>query len=181
MHTIDCCAFNILHPQMTTTRYSDDVWTSKLTSHSPEEVYNVVKFWLCEIDTELMGDIAGPTQSDIQRWGEVLMQRPQHVLIDKAIELCISSYVYLSPEQIVDDIMFRGGDLMVCICHSSTPSERIHVGRYIRNRYLLWYKNNPHTMLEYTPDIVDGCDVNPKHPDNLSDAIMQTIKQKATD
>ncbi len=49
------------------------------------------------------------------------------------------------------------------------------VGMFIRNQYLLWDENNPLTMLNYEPQVVNGMDENPKHPDAVSQEILRRV------
>lgn len=66
-------------------------------------------------------------------------------------------------------------------------------GRWIRNQYNLWDEANPHTMLNYVPQmekwsdpdfpnvVIEGdteCDMNPKHPDNFSGNIRKEVYRR---
>ena len=45
------------------------------------------------------------------------------------------------------------------------------LGRYIRNHYGLWRH-------QHTPQIVDGVDVSPDHPDSISYEIMKELRNQ---
>lgn len=88
--------------------------------------------------------------------------------------------MFMSFDEIVDDLMlyklseeakqaFRkiSEEDLVLLHHS--------IGQSIRYQYMLWSNSNPYTTLNYQPEIVDGVDVNPKHPDNFSSRILKTI------
>lgn len=48
-------------------------------------------------------------------------------------------------------------------------------GQWIRNTFLLWHPKNPNTMLDYKPELVDGADHSPRHPDAVSMRVMETL------
>lgn len=51
-------------------------------------------------------------------------------------------------------------------------------GMWIRNTYNLWHEKNPHTMLDYQPELRDGADYSPRHPDAVSMRIIEQLYAK---
>lgn len=88
--------------------------------------------------------------------------------------------MFMSLQEIVDDLLlykltegakqaFRkvGEDDLIHLHHT--------FGQHIRFEYRLWDDDNPYTKLNYVPEMVSGVDINPKHPDNFSQAIIRAI------
>lgn len=51
-------------------------------------------------------------------------------------------------------------------------------GTWIRNTYNLWRADNPHTMKDYVPEIRNGADCSPRHPDQTSMRIIEKLYAK---
>ena len=91
---------------------------------------------------------------------------------------------FLTPEEIADVLFERMKDMDgvedFIKCGDADELYRYHhaLGRSIRNEFLLWHKDNPYTMVNYVPQLIDDCDMNPKHPDNLSGDILRLLYEK---
>lgn len=88
--------------------------------------------------------------------------------------------MYLSEFEIAADIMlYKLSEDAKAALRRIDREDLIHlhytVGRSIREEYLLWDKDNPYTMLNYQPTIVDGVDINPNHPDAVSHRVLELI------
>jgi hypothetical protein len=90
---------------------------------------------------------------------------------------------YLSEDQIVeaelkrlrpDDVKY----LRVAGENGDLARLHMHYGLWLRNTYNLWHQENPHTMLGYAPELRDGADCNPRHPDNMSGRIIEKLYQR---
>jgi len=94
---------------------------------------------------------------------------------------------FLSPDQIIEqlfqDLLQNPGDLEHFV--GTKPEKLISLhhgyGRWIRNHFNLWNENNPHTMKDYQPVIIDGCDANEKHPDSVSMRIIEQLHTKCVE
>lgn len=91
---------------------------------------------------------------------------------------------FLSPEQIADVLFERmkDADGWEEFVKNGDNDELYlyhhHHGRAVRNEFKLWDDANPYTMLDYVPQLIDDCDMNPKHPDNLSGVILRLLYEK---
>jgi len=47
-------------------------------------------------------------------------------------------------------------------------------GRYIRNKYSLW-------KIDWEPELIDGVDHSPEHPDNVSSLIIKEVWKRGLD
>ena len=87
---------------------------------------------------------------------------------------------FLSPDEIVDVLFERfknAEDLSEFLDHD--PIEFHHgLGTGIRNEFFLWHPENPNTMKDYVPEIRDGCDWSPRHPDQVSAMILENVHKK---
>lgn len=88
--------------------------------------------------------------------------------------------MFMTFDEIVDDMMLFRLDVSARISLRSVSKEElvaVHhlLGRPIRQKYELMDVNNPLTLLNYVADIQNGVDLNPKHPDNVSKRIIETI------
>ena len=66
-----------------------------------------------------------------------------------------------APQEFLDTIAKMEEHELICF-HTSA-------GRHIRNTYGLW-------SLSHAPEIVDGVDVSPNHPDTISGLILQHVR-----
>lgn len=51
-------------------------------------------------------------------------------------------------------------------------------GTWVRNTYNLWHAENPHTLKGYEPELKDGVDYSPRHPDAVSGRIIEALYKK---
>ena len=89
---------------------------------------------------------------------------------------------YLSFDEIVEHLMLYKLDERTKLDLGRLSIEEVDllhkvVGRLIRQEYRLHDPNNPTTMLDYKPIIVDGVDVNPKHPEVVSRRVLLAIRE----
>lgn len=85
--------------------------------------------------------------------------------------------MFLSYDEIVDSVYYTiGAKLKLQLKSIKRPEYLIAyhhtLGRYIRNEYLLWDIDNPLTMKDYEPILKNGIDINPNHPDCVSNRII---------
>ena len=66
-----------------------------------------------------------------------------------------------APQEFLDIISKMESQELICF-HTSA-------GRHIRNTYGLW-------ELKHEPELIDGIDISPNHPDNISGIILQHIR-----
>lgn len=88
--------------------------------------------------------------------------------------------MFTSVDEIVEDILLYNLDEKAKHEFRTLAEEDLiylhsGFGREVRNQYQLWEPSNPLTMLNYTPQIEDGVDVNPKHPDAVSFDVIKEI------
>ncbi len=91
---------------------------------------------------------------------------------------------FLTKEQIVDKILKQMSSVDRAYL-KSLPRENMGlfhftIGMNIRNEFKLWDKKNPLTA-QWVPEIVDGCDCSPFHPDAVSMNILYTIWDKVNE
>ena len=89
---------------------------------------------------------------------------------------------YLSPSEIVEDLYSKidskSKNLLLQIPEAEGMIEFHHSnGRFIRNDYNLWDKNNPYTKVEDCI-IEDGINVDPLFPDQVSHEILKELWKK---
>lgn len=51
-------------------------------------------------------------------------------------------------------------------------------GTMVRNEFHLWHPENPFTMKDYVPELRNGVDYNPRHPDNTSGYIFRKLHER---
>lgn len=51
-------------------------------------------------------------------------------------------------------------------------------GRWVRNWYGLWREGHPLTMKDYKPEVVEGVDQSPRHPDAVSARLIQVLYER---
>jgi len=91
---------------------------------------------------------------------------------------------YFTEAQIVDDLAERhkgAKDIAQFMEMGRTGQLGMYhhgFGTWIRNNYKLWHKDNPHTMKDYVPEIRDGVDYSPRHPDAVSTRIIEALYAK---
>lgn len=88
--------------------------------------------------------------------------------------------MFMSFNEIVDDMMLYRLDVSARIALRAVSKPElaaVHMllGRPIRQKYELMDVNNPLTLLNYVADVQNGVDINPKHPENVSKRIVETI------
>lgn len=86
---------------------------------------------------------------------------------------------YLSFDQMVEDLMLyrmdtRTKQLLAQCTEEDIDELHRSLGRILRHQYNLWDGSNPETMLNYKPVMVNGVDMNPKHPEAVSKRILLT-------
>lgn len=84
---------------------------------------------------------------------------------------------FLSADEIVDVLYERlKDDDSVYQFVNSDPIMYHHgFGTGVRNEFWLWHPENPYTMKDYEPQIVDGSDHNPRHADNYCGVILEKL------
>ena len=94
---------------------------------------------------------------------------------------------FLSPDQILEelfvDLIAHPEDFDAFV---EVPTEQLiglhhGYGRWIRNHYKLWDSNNPYSMLDYQPELIDEVDHNKKHPDSISMRIIEKLHQRCVE
>lgn len=87
-----------------------------------------------------------------------------------------AQYVFKSADEIYITLINEG---VLEDIRNLNPSERgmLHFtfGRYIRNRFLLWHPNNPHTMVKLGAESEDAQPASKNHPDNFSWEIIRRL------
>ena len=62
-------------------------------------------------------------------------------------------------------------EIIVSEMNNAPHRMRGSIAQYIRNKYKLWDR-------EWKPEIIDGVDHSPNHPENVSDKIVDRIMEK---
>lgn len=89
--------------------------------------------------------------------------------------------MYLSFDEVVDDmLLYRMSEdekaKIRAMSQAKLKDVYLQSGHDLRVFYRLWDSNNPFTIAgHYEPKIVDGVDINEKHPDNFSMRVIEAI------
>lgn len=86
-------------------------------------------------------------------------------------------------EEIIEDmLLYKMAEADKAQLKAMTEKDLIQLhhsfGRWIRNHYKLWDENNPHTLLNYEPVMIEGVDCSEKHPDAVSMAVIEGMWKK---
>ena len=83
----------------------------------------------------------------------------------------------MTNQEIIDDLMENLSEDDADVLRNTKKDDLImfhhSFGRYIRNEYGLW--DHP-----WEPELVDGIDVSPNHPDAISKAIIEQLHERLT-
>lgn len=87
--------------------------------------------------------------------------------------------MFMTFDEIVNDLLLYQWSEKDKQVLKNTPEKDLimyhhSVGRWIRNHYKLWDKNNPLTLKDYQPNIQNGVDYSERHPDAISMKIIVT-------
>lgn len=87
---------------------------------------------------------------------------------------------FQSPDEIVEVLFERMKDAKGVeeFCRRVPIAYHHGLGTAVRNEFWLWHPENPYTMKDYTPELRDGVDYNPKHADNVSGKILEALHAK---
>jgi hypothetical protein len=89
--------------------------------------------------------------------------------------------VFLSPEEIADDLMlYRMSTLALTVMRRHSLEETLSlvnsdIGHSIRAAYELWNEENPYTAGSFDPNAHVTLDGNPKHPHNVTRQILTIV------
>lgn len=87
---------------------------------------------------------------------------------------------FKSPDEIADILFERLKDsegVKEFLAEGPTAYHQFF-GMSVRNEFLLWDKDNPHTMKNHKPELKDNVDYSSKHPDNVSGRILEMLHTK---
>lgn len=86
---------------------------------------------------------------------------------------------FLTPDQIAADLVKIMDPYEITQLKEFEEKKLISLhhgfGTAIRNEYLLWHPNNPHTLKNHTPEVTDGVDYSPLHPDDVSMRVIEKL------
>ena len=87
---------------------------------------------------------------------------------------------FLTPHEIVAVLFERlkNAPGVQDFIHEGPSVYHHYLGRDVRNEFHLWHPDNPVTMKDYAPEMRDGVDYNPRHPDNVSGRILEHLHSR---